>query len=93
MKKRKGCYLLHFDKPYKHARHYLGYTKDLDARLQDHNWGNGSGAALTDAARTAGITFQLARVWEGATRADERKLHRQGHNPRLCPMCNPKAAS
>jgi len=26
-------YLLHFQRSYRHARHYLGYTDDLDARL------------------------------------------------------------
>lgn len=29
-------YLLHFSKPYKHARHYIGYTDDLDKRLARH---------------------------------------------------------
>ncbi|MBB5085041.1 putative GIY-YIG superfamily endonuclease [Nonomuraea endophytica] len=26
-------YLLHFAQPYRHARHYLGWTTDLQARL------------------------------------------------------------
>ena len=26
-------YLLHFAAPYKHARHYVGWTQDLRARL------------------------------------------------------------
>ncbi len=25
-------YLLHFERSYHHARHYLGYTEDLEAR-------------------------------------------------------------
>jgi site-specific DNA-cytosine methylase len=29
-------YLLHFDRPYKHARHYLGWAESLDARLAVH---------------------------------------------------------
>ncbi len=35
-------YLIHFDIPYKHARHYLGWSHDLDQRLQQHQSGNGS---------------------------------------------------
>ena len=29
-------YLLHFERSYHHARHYLGYTEDLDARVAAH---------------------------------------------------------
>jgi hypothetical protein len=29
-------YLLHFDRPYRHARHYLGWAEDLDNRLAEH---------------------------------------------------------
>jgi predicted GIY-YIG superfamily endonuclease len=29
-------YLIHFDRPYHHARHYIGYTDDVDARLAGH---------------------------------------------------------
>ena len=32
-------YLLHFDRSYRHARHYLGYTENLDARLAAHRAG------------------------------------------------------
>ena len=29
-------YLLHFDKPLKHAKHYIGLANKLDARLEHH---------------------------------------------------------
>jgi hypothetical protein len=29
-------YLLHFDRPFRHARHYCGWTTDLAARLAEH---------------------------------------------------------
>ena len=32
-------YLIHFDEPFQHARHYLGYTKNLDTRLAAHRAG------------------------------------------------------
>jgi hypothetical protein len=35
-------YLLHFSEPYQHARHYTGWTHDLDARLQLHRAGRGA---------------------------------------------------
>jgi hypothetical protein len=35
-------YLLHFDTPYRHARHYLEYAADLDVRLAQHRAGRGA---------------------------------------------------
>ena len=29
-------YLLHFDRPYRHARHYVGWTVDLPGRMSEH---------------------------------------------------------
>lgn len=81
-------YLLHFQTPYKHARHYLGWTKnDLQLRLNHH--ANGTGAGLTRAASEAGIPWVTARIWENATHDFERKLHSRNENPSLCPICNP----
>jgi predicted GIY-YIG superfamily endonuclease len=77
-------YLLHFDSPYKHARHYVGFTKDLAARLEAH--ASGQGARLVQVIIEAGITFQLARVWTG-TRKDERRLKNRKNAPRECPLC------
>ncbi len=79
-------YLLHFDEPYKHARHYLGYAEDLAARLTQHR--AGSGARLTQVIKEAGITFTLVRTWEGG-RDLERHLKRWHDSPALCPLCNP----
>lgn len=80
-------YLLHFDIPYKHAKHYLGYTRNLDLRIEAHRKGNG--AHLIKVISQAGITFTLARTWQG-NRSLERKLKNQHNSPRLCPICNPK---
>jgi hypothetical protein len=81
-------YLLHFDRPYKHARHYLGYTDDLDQRIEAHR--NGNGARLVEVVMQAGIGFTVARTWDG-DRDLERRLKNQHNSPRLCPICNKKA--
>lgn len=77
-------YLLHFDHPYGHARHYLGWTQDLQARLHEHR--SGRGARLLEVVTQAGIGFQLARTWQG-TRALERSKKGQGGRARMCPVC------
>lgn len=77
-------YLLHFARPYKHARHYIGWTSDLDARLAEHQAGRG--ARLLAVVKAAGITWTLARTWDGS-RSRERALKHQGGASRCCPMC------
>jgi predicted GIY-YIG superfamily endonuclease len=78
-------YLLHFDEPYKHAKHYLGWTRDLDARLADHR--AGSGARLLAVLKREGIGFSLARTWAPADRHRERQIKNQGGLSRSCPTC------
>src|SRR6266568_4273614 len=77
-------YLLHFDRPYEHAKHYLGWTSDLESRLAEHR--DGRGARLMTVVKNAGIGFSLARTWEG-TRTRERQLKRMGGASRRCPLC------
>jgi predicted GIY-YIG superfamily endonuclease len=78
-------YLLHFDEPFRHARHYTGWTRDLPARLEEHR--RGQGARLMQAVRAAGIRFTLARIWEGTTRDREDSLKHRGSARRFCPKC------
>ncbi|MGA4993862.1 hypothetical protein [Nonomuraea bangladeshensis] len=78
-------YLLHFDQPYKHARHYIGWTPgDLNRRLRQHR--NGTGARLTQVITAAGIGFVVARTWDGG-RNLERSLKKRGGASRSCPLC------
>jgi len=77
-------YLLHFDRRYRHAGHYTGWTRDLAARLAQH--GSGEGARLLAVVYEAGISWELARTWPGP-RARERQLKRQGGASRHCPLC------
>ena len=81
-------YLIHFSTPYKHARHYIGYTQNkrtLPRRLEHHR--RGSGARLMQVVTEAGIGWDVARTWDKATRDDERKLKNRGGAARVCPVC------
>jgi len=82
-----GCYLVHFDQPYKSGRHpgaqhYVGYSDDIDRRIETHRKGHGS--PLLAAALAVGIDFRVVRTWPGTDRNFERKLHNR-HGSRLCP--------
>ena len=80
-------YLLHFDQPVSdHARHYLGWASDLAARLEAHR--EGRGARLMEVCKERGISWHLARTWEG-TRDRERAIKDRAESPRLCPDCTP----
>ena len=80
-------YLLHFDQPYRHARHYVGWARNVKRRLVEHEAGRG--ARLLAVVRAAGIGWQLARMWPGS-RTRERQIKRQGGHARQCPLCGVK---
>ena len=80
-----AVYLIHIDKPIGHARHYIGYSEDVAARLKRHR--AGQGGRLLAAAVKRGIHFDVVRIWTEAGRAWEARLKRQGNIARLCPMC------
>lgn len=86
MSETRVVYLIHFDTPYKHARHYLGSAANLNARLDDHR--RGTGARLMAVIKDAGITWRLARTWSGGRRV-ERRLKTLGSAVRICPICSP----
>ncbi len=80
-----AVYLIHFNPPYKHARHYLGVTsRPVAERLEEHRAGRG--ARLTQVAAEAGCVLELVRTWKGG-RALERRLKRRKNAPCLCPKC------
>lgn len=81
-------YLLHFDQPYKHASHYLGYASNVKRRLEKH--AKGLGARLLQVLIENGIGWQLVRTWSKGDRILERRLKRQKKSSRLCPICRAK---
>lgn len=91
MSKTSIVYLIHFDEPYKHARHYMGSTTEanLDARLEHHR--NGNGSRLMAAVSSAGISWRVVRIWVG-DKNTERLMKKNGAVGKYCPVCrkNPR---
>ncbi len=77
-------YLLCFERPYKGARHYLGFALNVRRRIKEHQAGRGS--HLTQAVVAAGIGLRCVQTWQG-TRDDERRLKRRRDMAALCPDC------
>jgi predicted GIY-YIG superfamily endonuclease len=77
-------YLIHFDEKLAHAQHYLGWTTNLDKRLEAHRTGNGG--SLMKAVSAAGIEWRVVRTWVG-TRDDERRLKNWHKVREVCPSC------
>lgn len=77
------------DEPYYHARHYLGYFADMEARIRSHRLSQG--AKLLRAVNAAGIGWQVVRVWEDGGYDLEQVLKAQHNAPRLCPVCQQQA--
>jgi predicted GIY-YIG superfamily endonuclease len=84
-----SVYLIHFDKKYWHAQHYIGYADDVYQRIHRHETGNG--ARLMEVITQAGIGWSVVRVWWGADRAFERKLKNRKNARFLCPICRQEA--
>jgi predicted GIY-YIG superfamily endonuclease len=82
----KGVYLLHIEPGYGHARHYLGYSADIESRISAHMLGEGS--PLIKAAVRWGRRIYWTRVWEDTGRTWERYLKRRHNAPALCPVCS-----
>ena len=53
-------YLIHFTAKYEHAQHYLGLSKDLPRRLEEHR--SGEGNPLLKAVTNAGISWELCPI-------------------------------
>jgi predicted GIY-YIG superfamily endonuclease len=78
-------YLIHFEQPFRHAKHYLGFTSlALEERVARHM--TDRGAALLRALNRAGIGWRVVRTWSGGIEL-EKQLKRSKNAPRLCPVC------
>lgn len=81
-------YLIHFNKKFKHAKHYIGFCKDgrLKERMFHHK--NGTGSKLMKAVSKAKINWKVVRVWDNEDGNFERKLKNMKNSKKLCPICN-----
>jgi predicted GIY-YIG superfamily endonuclease len=80
-------YILHFDKPYKHAAHYIGYAiKDWEARIDEHRRGI-SRVRIMEVIKAAGIGFEVAKVFKRVPKTFERKLKNRHGASKICPIC------
>lgn len=85
-------YLIHFETPFKHARHYVGFAHEgnLEKRIEHHR--NGTGSRLMRAVTLAGIPWTVVRTWPDGDQYFERRLKNQCSSDTFCPVCNPKRA-
>lgn len=80
-------YLLHFDPPFRHARHYIGFTPEDTAvrRIVEHL--RGVGTPLVREAIKAGSQILVPHIWTGAPREFERWLKARRDTACWCPCC------
>jgi predicted GIY-YIG superfamily endonuclease len=83
-------YVLHFDPAYRHARHYVGWAADPDARIAAHLAGHGS--PLVRAAVSAGASVRVAALIAGS-RHLERRLKNWHKTGQFCPLCREARAA
>ena len=84
-----AVYLVHYQVPRAHHRHALRTAKlpaDQIRKLYKHL----HQLPIDAKARQAGVGFLHVRNWFGEGELLERRLKRQKHHSRLCPVCNPK---
>lgn len=86
-------YILHFDQPLHHARHYVGSTTAdrVDARMHEH--AEGWGSKITARAMRLGIKVYLAKVMFVSDRSYEKTLKRKGGIAALCRFCQQQDAA
>jgi predicted GIY-YIG superfamily endonuclease len=82
-------YVLHFEPAYRHARHDVGWARDVDARVAEHL--AGAASPLVRAAVLAGASVAVALTYAGS-RQLERRLKRWRSTWKFCPICRGQRA-
>lgn len=83
-----AVYLVHYNRARAHFRHALRRFHGSVAvlrRLHRHL----AALNIDPLAERQGIAFLLVRTWKGQDENFERRVKRQKHHSRLCPVCNP----
>ncbi len=87
-----GVYLVHMERPVtdgRPAQHYIGWSTDVFARLNEHR--KSQGARILAVCNERGISYKIARVWKFKDRSFERQLKNRKNARIICPECNPTA--
>lgn len=90
-------YLIHFNKKFSHAQHYIGFVDHLkghtfESRLEYHK--KGADSKLMRAVTQAGISVRVADIWPDGDRNFERMLKNKKKARCFCPICiNEKKAN
>ena len=82
-------YLIHFECKFEHAQHYIGLSKDIQRRIEEHR--SGQGNPLMKAVTQAGIPWNVVRTWSHADRLLEIQIKSRHNARKLCPICNPQS--
>lgn len=82
-----GVYLLCFETPYKHSRHYCGFGLDVYRRVDAQLQNKRTAAKFVKVVHKAGIKIHLARLWPGESRSFERRLKNTHNLKKYCPIC------
>lgn len=80
-------YVLHFERAYHHAKHYIGIALDGNVNRRAFEHVTGIGSPLVKAVVEAGIEVYLTLTVPG-DRKLERKMHNR-HGTNVCPRCKP----
>ena len=84
-----AVYLVHYQQPRHHIRHGVRVVTGPAAMIRQlHRYLDEP--HIDPKASDFGIGFVLVRTWAGRDSRFERKLKRQKHHSRLCPVCNPE---
>lgn len=85
-------FLLHFDQPFHHVRHFLTAADSIEAEPGHVAPLELIQASTTlEAAMKCGITARVARTWPG-TQFTASRLRSLKNSSKLCPLCAVKGA-
>lgn len=81
-------YIIHFEEPLAHAKHYTGSTEHPRKRFRDH--ATGHGARITEVLMELGIEWRVGALFQVKNcRKSERDLKKQTRAAKYCEICNP----
>lgn len=80
-----SVYLIHLARAFNGARHYLGFSTDVPARVERHKAGRG--APLLKAATVKKIPWRVVRTWRKRDGYFEAELKAGNDLKDLCPVC------